>query len=384
MAGPLLYLDNNASTAVGDAAREAMAPFLGPEGGNPSSLHAAGRRAREAVERARPRVAALVGAKPAEVVFTSGGTEADALAVLGALEAAGERRRVVASAVEHPAVRDLLRALRERGRIDLVEVAPAVDGTLDAERVLDAVLPDTALVTVMWANNETGMIHPAAAIARGCRERGVPFHTDAVQAAGKTALDAGEAPADLLSLSAHKFHGPKGVGALVVRRGARWRTPFASGPQEGGRRGGTENVPGIAGMGAAAEEARAGLAVMPRVAALRDRLEEAILAGVPGARRATAAAPRVPNTTCLLFPGLEGEMLVLRLDARGIACSSGSACSEGSARASPVLRAMGIPDRDARGALRLSLSRSTTAEEVETAARAVIEEATELRKRPRT
>jgi cysteine desulfurase len=201
----------------------------------------------------------------------------------------------------------------------------------------------------------------------------VPFHCDAVQAAGKVPIDAlAEAP-DLLAISAHKIHGPKGAGALVVRRGARWRAPFATGPQEGGRRGGTENTAGIAGLGAAAEEARRGLADAERVAALRDRLETAILAGAPGARRACAASPRVPNTACLLFPGREGESLVLGLDARGVAASSGSACAEGGSEPSPVLRAMGVPVRDARGALRLSLGRGTTEDEVDRAARIVIE-----------
>jgi cysteine desulfurase len=372
MADPV-YLDNNATTAVCDAAREAMLPFLGPECGNPSSLHGPGVRARNAVARARGEVAALVGAKPSEVVFTSGGTESDLLAVLGALEAAGEgRRHVVASAVEHPAVRDLLRALRERKRIALTEAPVAPDGTLDAARVLDAVREDTALVTVMWANNETGMLHPVAAIAEGCRARGVPFHSDAVQAAGKVPVDAAAVPFDLLSLSAHKIHGPKGVGALVVRRGARWLPWPAKAHQEGGRRGGTENVPGIAGFGAAAREAARALPDEGRTAALRDRLEERVLAGVPGARRASAAAPRVGNTACLLFPGLEGESLVLRLDAAGVAVSTGSACTTGSTDPSPVLLAMGIPRRDARGAIRVSLSRTTTEEEIDRAAAAIV------------
>ena len=369
-----VYLDNNATTAVSAAAREAMLPFLGAEHGNPSSLHDAGRRARAAVARARVQVAALAGAAPSEVVFTSGGTEADQLAILGALEAAGEERRhVVTIAVEHPAVRDLLRALRERGRIALTEVGVAKDGTLDAGRVLAAVREDTALVSVMAANNETGILHPVAAVAEGCRARKVLFHSDAVQAAGKTALPTGAAAPDLLALSAHKIHGPKGVGALIVRRGARWAPWPAPAHHEGGRRAGTENVPGIAGFGAAAEEAVAALPGEARVAALRDRFEERVLAGVRGARRSSAAAPRVPNTSNLLFPGAEGESLVLRLDALGIAVSTGSACTTGSTEASPVLLAMGIPKPEARGALRISLSRFTTEEEIERAAAAVIE-----------
>jgi cysteine desulfurase len=377
---PSAYLDNNATTPLCPEAREAMLPLLGDGFGNPSSLHAAGLRAKAALAQARARVAALVGAQPSEVVFTSGGTEADSLAILGALEAAGERRRVVTTAVEHPAVRDLLRALRERGRVELREIGVAPDGTLDAERVAAAVDGETALVSVMWANNETGLLHPVEAIARACREKGVPLHLDAVQAAGKVPVDLGRVPADLLSISAHKIHGPPGVGALVVRRGARWKPGLAGGRQEGGRRGGTENLPGIAGFGAAAEAARRELPAEPRVRALRDRFESIVLDGVPGARRSSAAEPRTPNTSNLLLPGAEGESIVLRLDARGIAVSTGSACTAGSTEPSHVLVAMGIPARDARGAIRVSLSRYTTEEEVERAARAVVEESTPTRR----
>jgi len=373
-----VYLDNNATTPLCPEARESMLPFLGPEFGNPSSVHGFGTRARAAVAASRERVAALVGAKASEVVFTSGGTEADALAILGALEAAGERRHCVATAVEHPAVRDLLRRLRDAGRIELTEVGVARDGRFDPDAVLGAIREGTAFVSVMWANNETGVLHPVEAIAAGCRAKGVPFHSDAVQAAGKTPVDLRRVPADLLSLSAHKIHGPKGVGALVVRRGARWRPPpSAEGHQEGGRRGGTENTPGIAGFGAAAEAALHALPEEGRVRALRDRFEEAVLAAVPGARRA-AAEPRTANTALLLFPGVEGEMLALRLDARGVAVSTGSACTQGKVETSPVLRAMGVPAREARGALRVSLSRFTTEEEVERAAAAIVEEAKAL------
>jgi cysteine desulfurase len=373
MAGPAVYLDNNATTAVSPAARAAMLPFLGEECGNPSSMHGAGMRAKAAVARARALVAALAGAASSEVVFTSGGTEADHLAILGALEAAGEaKRHVVSTTVEHPAVRDLLRALRQRGRIGLTEVPVGGDGTLDADRVLAAIREDTALVAAMWANNETGVLHPVAELAAGCRGKSVPFFTDAVQAAGKVAVDLGAVGASLLTLSAHKIHGPKGVGALIVRRGARWLPWPVQAHHEGGRRSGTENVPGIAGFGAAAEEAKRLLPEEERVAALRDRLEERVLAAVPGARRSTGSAPREPNTANLLFPGAEGESLVLRLDAAGIAVSTGSACTTGSAEPSPVLLAMGIPKRDARGALRISLSRFTTEEEVDRAAAAVV------------
>lgn len=369
---PSVYLDNNATTAVCPEAREAMLPFLGAEAGNPSSLHGPGRRARDAVAKARARVAALVGAQASEVVFTSGGTESDRLAILGALEAAGEERRhVVTTTVEHPAVRDLLRALRGRGRIALTEVPVGASGALDAARVLDAVRDDTALVSAMWANNETGVLHPVAEIAAGCAARGVPFHADAVQAAGKVPVDLGSVPAALLSLSAHKLHGPQGVGALIVRRGARWLPWPVQGHHEGGRREGTENVPGIAGFGAAAEAALRALPDEPRVAALRDRLERAVLEAVPGARCPSATAPRVPNTTNLILPGAEGESVVLRLDAAGVAVATGSACTTGSPEPSHVLLAMGIPAKDARGAIRVSLSRFTTEGEIDRAVEAI-------------
>jgi cysteine desulfurase len=351
-----------------------MLPFLGAEFGNPSSLHRAGIRVARAVTAARESVATLTGARVSEVVFTSSGTEAAAAAILGALEATPARRHVVATEVEHPCVLDLLRALQRAGRIDLDVVAPRNDGVLDAERVLARLRPDTALVSVMWANNETGMLHPVQEIAEGCRRGGVLFHTDAVQAAGKVAIDLATVPADLLTLSAHKFHGPKGVGVLVIRRGTPWKpAPAFAGHQERGRRGGTENVPGIVGTGVAAREAMAGIASMGAVAALRDRLEDRILAAVRGAKRATAAAPRVPNTSLLLVPGIEGEAVLLQMDARGIAVSSGSACTAGSMEPSHVLTALGVPGPLARSAVRFSLSRHTTEDEVDRAADAYID-----------
>ncbi len=376
---PFVYLDNNATTMPSPAVREAMLPFLGAEYGNPSSLHAPGGRAAKALGRAREQVAALLGARPAEVVFTSCGSESDAAAILGALEAAGERRHVVTTTVEHPAVRTLLRWLRGKGRIELTEVGVARDGTLDAAAVLAAVRPDTALVSVMWANNESGVVHPVEALAEGCRAKGVPFHVDAVQAAGKVPVDLGKVPADLLAVSAHKFHGPKGVGALVVRRGARWKPVLVGGHQEKERRAGTENVPGIVGTGVAAAEALAALPGEERVGALRDRMEAAVLAGVPGAQRNGASRPRVPNTTNLAFPGVEGEAVLLQLDRRGIAVSSGSACTAGSLDPSHVLTAMGVPERLARSSIRVSLSRFTTGEEADRAAAAIVEVVAALR-----
>ncbi|MHC4820191.1 MAG: cysteine desulfurase family protein [Planctomycetota bacterium] len=374
-----VYLDHNATTPLSPAAREAMLPFLGDEFGNPSSLHRPGNRAAKAVARARASVAELLGAKASEIVFCSCGTESDALAVLGVLEASGDRRHVVTTSVEHPAVRDLLLHLEKSGRIERTVVPVSREGLLDADQVLAAVRDDTALVSVMWANNESGIVHPVEAIAAGCRERGVLFHTDAVQAAGKLPIDMGAVPVDLLTLSAHKFHGPKGVGVLFLRSGIRWKPFPGNGHQERERRGGTENVAGIVGTGVAAEEARAHAADTTTLAALRDRFQELVLAGIDGARISSAPEPRTPNTCHLLIPRVEGEAVLLQLDARGVAVSSGSACTAGSLEPSHVLTAMKVEERLARSALRVSFSHTNTMDEVESAAETLVDVVRELR-----
>ena len=356
----MIYLDNNASTRVDPEVREAMAAAAGLFG-NASSLHLEGQRARRAIEEAREHVAALVGGSAGEVVLTSGGTEANALALFGAL--AGRRGRVVLSAVEHPSVREAAGRLAERG-CEVVSIPPEASGRLDAARVLEAVLPGTLLVSVMAANNEYGAIFPVAAIAEGARRAGALVHTDAVQAAGRLPLDARGWGVDLLSMSAHKMHGPKGTGALWVRRGVRLEPHTPGGGQEKRMRAGTENTEGIVGFGAAARLASRRLGEAGAIGRLRDRLERGIRERVPGARVVGASAERLANTTAVLFPGASGETLLMRLDLDGVAVSSGSACSSGTVSPSPALLALGLAPAEARSVVRFSLSRETTEAEV--------------------
>ncbi len=387
--GPPVYLDNNATTRPADEVVEAMLPYLRERWGNPSSIHTFGSRVGRAVDDARERIARHLGASgPGEIVFTSGGTESDNAAIRGAL-ALGARegkRHVVTTAVEHPAVRSLLRGLESPEAPDRVEVTwlPVTGGgdiRYGVGGLRAAIRPDTALVSVMWANNETGVVFPIAEIAAACEEAGALLHVDAVQAAGKVPIDLERLPGiDLLALSGHKLHGPKGIGILFVRRGFHLPALVAGGHQERGRRAGTENVPGIAGLAAAfdlcarslAEDAR-------RTARLRDDLERRVLDAVPGAVRNGAADRRLPGTSSLRFPDQDGEALVLDLARRGISTSSGSACTSGSLEPSHVLLAMGVRPRDALGSLRLSLSRETTEEEVSLAAEAVVASVRRLR-----
>ncbi len=358
-----VYLDHNATTPVDPRVLEAMLPFLREDWGNPSSLHWFGQRARAAVEEARARVAGLVGASPAEVVFTASGSESDNMALRGVLaRARAERRGLVVSAVEHHAVLHTAKALREEGFP--VEVARVTEGgVVDLDDLRAKVDDSTALVSLMLANNETGVLQPVAEAARIARARGALVHCDAVQAAGKVPVDVGALDADLLTLSAHKLCGPKGVGCLYVRRGTPMAPLVRGGGQERNRRAGTENVAGIAGFGAAAELARQGLAEeAARLAALRDVLEQGLLA-VPGTRR-NGVEPRLPNTSNLSFEGVEAEGVVIALDLEGIAASTGAACAAGGVEPSHVLRAMGLPPERVQSSLRLSLGRSTTEAEV--------------------
>ena len=374
-----IYLDHNATTPLDPSALEAMLPYLRDDFGNPSSLHWFGQRARAAVEQARAEVAALVGADPAEIVFTAGGSESDNLALRGAAaRAKGSRRRVVTTAVEHHAVLNTAKALREEG--GAVEIV-AVDerGRLDLDALRTALDDSTLLVSVMLANNETGVLQPVAEAARLARERGALVHCDAVQAAGKTPLDVRALDVDLLTLSAHKLYGPKGVGCLYVRRGTPLAPLVRGGAQERNRRAGTENVAGIVGFGAAARTARASLAAdAPRVAALRDRLERHLLA-LPGAR-GNGAEPRVPNTANVSFEGIDAEALLVALDLEGVAASTGAACAAGGIEPSHVLKAMGFPPERVQSSLRLSLGRGTTEAEVDYAA-GVIATAVERQRR---
>jgi cysteine desulfurase len=363
---PRIYLDHNASTPVRAEVLDAMLPYFREHYGNASSAHAFGQEAKGAIEEARAKVAALVNAAPAEIVFTSGGTESDNMGVFGAARAlAGKGRHVVVSEIEHEAVRNAAGALEAEG-FTVTRVPAMADGRVDPDAVAKALRPDTVLVSVMAANNETGVLQPVAAIGSLCAERGIAFHTDAVQAAGKIPVDARAWQATYLTIAAHKFYGPKGVGALYVKRGAKTAPLLFGGEHERGRRPGTENVPGIVGMGAAAELARAELdTAPPRMAALRDRLEQGILARVPQVVVHGAGAPRACNTSHLSFVGAEGEHLLLTLDQKGIACSSGSACKSGSSHPSGVLLSMGVPALVAQAAVRWSVGRATTEAEID-------------------
>ena len=360
-------LDGNATTSVAPAVRDAMLPYLGVESGNPSSLHLRGRQAREALEEARRSVARLLGVRPARIVFTGGGSESDNLALKGlAFAPRSGRDHVITSAIEHPAI---LATCRFLSRIGLrVTVLPVDrDGRVDPE-ALAAVLDDSTLVvSIQLANNETGTIQPIAQLAALAHACGALFHTDAVQAAGKVPIDVEALGVDLLTLSAHKLHGPKGVGALYVRKGIVLEPLVHGGRQEHGLRAGTENVAGIAGMGAAASLALQSLAEAPRIASLRDRLEEGVLALVPGAHRNGPIEERLPNTSSLTLPGLRGEALVVALDQHGVALSSGSACKAGSPDPTHVLLAMGRTAEEAHCSVRFSLTRETTEEDIDAA-----------------
>jgi cysteine desulfurase len=367
-----LYLDHNATTPLDPRVLEAMLAVLRDGPGNASSLHWFGQRARAAVDEARGAVAALIGASPSEVVFTGSGTEADNLALRGVAAAAREpRRKILYSAIEHHAVVHTARALAEEG-VPVEAVRACADGRVDIDDLQAKLDGTTALVSLMLANNETGVVQPVAEVARLAHAHGALLHCDAVQAAGKIALDVGALDVDLLALSAHKIYGPQGVGALFVRRGARMKPLLRGGAQERNRRAGTENVAGIAGFGRAARLAARDVGPeAARLAALRDRLEARLLA-IPGAVRNGDAA-RVPNTTNVSFDRAEAESLLLALDLQGLAVSTGAACAAGAMEPSHVLRAMGLPLARVQGSLRFSLGRSTTEAEVEQAAEMVAE-----------
>jgi cysteine desulfurase len=362
-----IYFDHNATTPIHPAVAEAMAVAIREEFGNPSSLHHFGQRAKAAIDRARSAVAALIDADPSEVVFTSGGTESDNFAIRGtaeALESSG-RRHLVASAIEHEAVLNTLKALARRGS-DTTLLPVDGTGIVSPDDLRAALRDDTALVSVMHANNEIGTIQPIADLTGVAHERGALFHTDAVQSAGKIPIDVKTLGVDLLSISAHKFYGPKCVGAMWIRRGLRILPGTTGGKQERNRRAGTENVAGIVGMGAAAALARATMADdRVRVAALRDRLEEGILGAVPRTMVNGATSPRVPNTTNISFERIEAESLLIALDLEGIAVSTGSACSSGTLEPSHVLKAMGFPPHRTQNSIRFSLGASNTQAQVD-------------------
>jgi cysteine desulfurase len=371
-----VYMDANATTPLLPEVFDAMRPYFLEHFGNASSIHQHGQQARAAVEHAREQVADLIGSRPAEIVFTSGATESDNLALFGMVSVAakdGARAHLVTTSIEHHAILHAAEQLRDRG-VDVTLLPVSAEGVVDPEDVRRALRPETALISVMMANNETGAIQPIAEIGRIAAEADVYFHVDAVQAAGKLAIDVKALGCDLLSLSAHKMHGPQGVGALYVRRGTRLAPMLFGGQHERQRRAGTENLPGLVGFGAAAAIARAAVTdgPMERVAALRDRLESGLLAaidesGVNGAPRngRGTPVPRTPNTTNLWFDHLEGEALVIALDLKGLAVSGGSACASGATEPSHVLTAMGVGAHRARASLRFSLSRLTTDDDID-------------------
>ena len=365
----MVYLDHNASTPLAEEAREAMLPWLG-EYGNPSGIHAAGRRARAAVDDARDRLAALLGAKPHEIVFTSGGTESCNLALLGLARRHGtpERRHLITAPTEHHAVLHALRSLGDREGFGLTEAPVGRSGVLDPDLFASLLRPDTLLASVMIANNETGVIQSVATLAASCRELGVLFHTDAVQAFGKIPCSPYELGVDALSATAHKFHGPRGAGFLWIRSGVSLESIHHGGFHENERRPGTENVAAIVGMAAAAETAvkkAAGGTESARLHALRERLWEGIRVLDPAAIRNAEGASVLANTLNVSFPGCDGETLLMALDLEGVAVSSGSACMVGSVQPSHVLLAMGVPAEIARATVRFSLGTGTTAEEIE-------------------
>jgi cysteine desulfurase len=359
-----VYLDNNATTMTAPEVVEAMQAHWTELYGNPSSVHHFGGQVRKDVRRAREQVARLLGASADEIVFTSGGSEANNQAIRGTLEAlAGRKRHVITTRVEHPAVRGVFNYLEKQG-YRLTEVPVNRDGELDLDYLEHAITPDTAVVSVMWANNETGVIFPIDKIAEMVKARGAVFHTDAVQVAGKLPIDMRRVPVDLLSISAHKLHGPKGIGALFVRKGTKLTPLIIGGHQEGGKRAGTENVTGIVGMGKAAELALGHLGEeTQRVRGLRDRLAEGLLQRCKGA--VVNGKNRLPNTLNISFEFIEGESILIMLDDLGISASSGSACTSGSLEPSHVLRAMGIPFTLAHGSIRFSLSHYNTEREID-------------------
>ena len=361
----IYYFDNNATTRVAPEVVDAMIPFLREQWGNPSSTYAFGRQVGEHVDQARARVAALINAEPREVIFTSCGTESNNSAIHSALATQPDKRHVLTTAVEHSANTNFCALVQKRGyTVTFLPVAP--DGALDLQQLEAAIRPDTAIVSVMWANNETGILFPVREIAAICRRKGTLFHTDAVQTPGKLKIDVRELDVDFLSLSAHKLHAPKGIGLLYVKRRVKYQPYIVGGGQERGRRGGTENVASIVGFGRAAELAMASLPdEHTRARALRDRLEDGILAAMPGTSRNGAKEPRLPNTSNIAFEGVEAEGILMLLDQAGICASSGSACTTGSLDPSHVLTAMGCSVARARSSIRFSLGIYNTEAEVD-------------------
>ncbi len=370
-----VYLDFNAATPVEPGVLDAMLPYFSGEFGNAASIHTPGQRARAAVETAREQVAALIGARPQEIVFTSGGTESDNHAIFGITSLSltsstsstsfASRPHIITTAIEHEAVLNACQAL-EKECASVTYLPTDREGQIQLDELRRAIRPETVLITIMHANNELGTVQALEEIGRIAKVADVYFHTDAVQSAGKIPIDVNALGVDLLSISGHKLYAPKGIGALYVRGGTRLRQLLYGGHHQRGFRPGTENVAGIVGLGKAAEIARKSLADdARRESALRDKLQQGLLDRVPQSRVNGGAAPRTPNTTNLTFPGVEGEALLIALDLKGLACSTGAACSSGAVEPSHVLTAIGLPPEEARASLRFSLGRHTTSADIE-------------------
>ena len=375
-----VYLDCNATTPVEPEVLDAMLPYFSAEFGNASSIHTFGQKARAAVETAREQVAALLGARPQEIFFTSGGTESDNHAIFGIVSSSGASRpHVITSFVEHEAVLNTCQALEKRG-VSVTYLPVDQDGLIDLEHLRGALRPETVLITIMHANNELGTVQALEQIGSIAKEADVYLHTDAVQSAGKIPIDVNQFQLDLLSVSGHKLYAPKGVGALYIRGGTRLKQLLYGGHHQRGFRPGTENVAGIVGFGKAAEIARRSLANdASRLSALRDQLEHGLLHRTPHSHINGGRAPRTPNTTNLVFPGVEGEALLIALDLKGLACSTGAACSSGAVEPSHVLTAIGLPPEEARASLRFSLGRHTTQADIDFALRVVPAAVAQLR-----
>lgn len=361
----ITYFDNNATTRTLPEVLEAMAPYFTDSYGNASSMHSFGGNNKKAIENARRSIAALINASPAELIFTSGGTEGDSTAIHSAINSYPNKKHIITSAVEHPAVLEVFKLMASKGyKVDFIGVDSF--GRFDMESYKKLIDDNTALVSVMWANSETGTIFPIAEIAKIAHQHGALMHSDAVQAVGKIALDVKEADIDMLSFSAHKFNGPKGIGALYLKQGTRFIPFMIGGHQEHVRRAGTENVPGIVGFGKAAEIAKQTLHLYKeQVAPLRDALEKGLISAIEDAKVNGDISARLPNTSNISFGYIEGESILMFLNDHGICASSGSACTSGSLEPSHVLRAMGVPFQFAHGSIRFSLSKASTKEEVD-------------------
>ncbi|RLB78662.1 MAG: cysteine desulfurase NifS [Deltaproteobacteria bacterium] len=360
-----IYVDNNATTKVDPQVLDAMLPYFNDFYGNPSSMHSFGGKVAHKIDEARTKVASLINASPDEIVFTSCGTESDSTAIHAAISSATDKKHIITSRVEHPAVKNLCEHLSKKGyRVTFVPVDRK--GMLDVDYLYNSLTDDTAIVSLIWANNETGMIFPIQELSKVIKNKGIVFHTDAVQAVGKLPIDVSNSEIDMLSISGHKIHAPKGIGALYVRKGTRFSPFLIGGHQESGRRGGTENVAYIIGLGKASELAANHMGQMTtHVGKLRDKLENELLKQIPNAMLNGDTKNRLPNTTSISFEYVEGESILLMMDELGICASSGSACTSGSLEPSHVLRAMGIPFTAAHGSIRFSLGIYSTEEEID-------------------